>query len=85
MYYSTEEVSESMNSALEGEDFEPLKRAELEFDRGEIEKQIEVKLAEKDDEDVEDDEVYMVFAVKLFDPSSGNHQVTLSTKDRCIV
>ena len=44
-----------MNSALEIEDFEPLKRAELEFDRGEIEKQIEVNLAEKDDEEVEDD------------------------------
>lgn len=38
IFYSTEEVQDSMNSALEIEDFEPLRRAELEFDRGEIEK-----------------------------------------------
>ena len=40
VFYKTEDIKENMNSAVEGEDYEPIKKAELEFDHGEVEKQI---------------------------------------------
>lgn len=44
-----------------------------------------MKLIERDDDEIEDNEIYMVFAVRLFEPQSQGGAITLSTKDRCIV
>ena len=38
IFYCTEEVKDSLNSAIEGEDYEPIRKAELHFDEGELEK-----------------------------------------------
>jgi hypothetical protein len=57
-----------LNSAVEVEDYEPIRKGELEFDKGEIEKIIEIRLAEKDEDDLEDEEIFIVFGVRLFDP-----------------
>lgn len=73
-----------MNAAAEAEDFEPIRKAELEFDVGELEKQIDIKLAEKDEDDIEEEgQIYLVFNVKLFDPQPDN--LRLSLKDTCLV
>ncbi|CDW75956.1 na ca-exchange isoform a [Stylonychia lemnae] len=84
VFYYTDEIKDNVNCAVEGEDFEPIRKAELEFDIGELEKQIDIKLAEKDDDELdEDDEIYLVFNVKLFDPQPNN--IRLSLKDTCMV
>ena len=66
VFYCTEEVKDSVNAALEVEDFEPIKKAELDFDKGEIEKTIEIKLIEKDEYELEEEQVYLMFRVRLF-------------------
>jgi hypothetical protein len=37
-----------MNAAIENEDFDPIQKGELSFDKGEIEKSFEVKLIERE-------------------------------------
>ena len=66
--YSTEDIKENLSSAVEGDDYEPIKKAELEFNSGELEKQIQIKLVEKSEEQIEEEEIYLVFRVTLFDP-----------------
>ena len=46
---------------MEGEDYEPIRRIEMEFDKGELEKHIIIKLIEKEIEEIEETEIYMVF------------------------
>lgn len=48
--YCTEEAKENLSMAIEGEDYEPIKKADLDFDTGEVEKHIIIKLAEKVEE-----------------------------------
>jgi hypothetical protein len=52
VFYSTEELKSRENSAREDEDFEPIRKAEITFDSGEIEKTIEIKLNIEDDDDI---------------------------------
>lgn len=69
VHYSTEELKDHTNIAFEDDDFEPIKKAELTFDKGEIEKVIEIKLnVEEDEDDEEQENIYLVFGVRLFDP-----------------
>lgn len=84
VFYCTDEIKDNLNSAVEGDDFEPIRKAELEFDIGELEKQIVIKLVEKDDDEIEEeDEIYLVFNVRLFEPSPDN--VRLSLKETCMI
>eukprot|EP00347_Sterkiella_histriomuscorum_P006709 403351736 len=84
VYYCTEEIKDNLNAAAEAEDFEPIRKAELEFDVGELEKQIDIKLVEKDEEEIEEEgEIYLVFKVRLLDPQPEN--IRLSLKDTCLV
>jgi hypothetical protein len=59
--YQTEEMKDLMNSALENEDYDPINKGEIAFDVGEIEKVIDIKLADKDEDEYDDEEVYLIF------------------------
>ena len=78
--YQVKEADEKVrNSAKQFQHFIP-KTETLIFENGEIEKEIEVKLIEQDDEDPDRDDI---FQIKLFDIEPEGAELT--KKDKCIL